>query len=63
MPRRCAAQALRDRIERMIDAEIDHCRRPMTANEWDTHCRWITSNVIEAARLWMREAAARGELP
>ncbi|AIP32142.1 hypothetical protein DR64_1346 [Paraburkholderia xenovorans LB400] len=54
--------ALRQRVEAMIARELSRCERSMTPVEWHRNREWITANVVEAARLWMREKATRGEL-
>jgi hypothetical protein len=61
-PYQSHAQQLRVRVETAIGRELCRCERCMTPAQWTEHRAWITANVVEAARLWMREKAARGEL-
>ncbi|NML29397.1 hypothetical protein [Paraburkholderia antibiotica] len=56
------AQLLRVRVEAMIERELARCERTLTPARWIEHREWVTANVVEAARLWLREQAARGEL-
>ncbi len=61
-PYQLGAQRLRVRVETAIERELRRCEGCMTPQQWTEHRAWITANVVEAARLWMREKAARGEL-
>jgi hypothetical protein len=61
-PRIWTAQALRERVERMIERELARCERTMTPDEWCRDREWITENVVTAASKWLRDKSSRGEL-
>ncbi|MDN7950422.1 hypothetical protein [Burkholderia multivorans] len=44
---------------RMIEREIDRCRKKMGEREWEKHREWVTENIVTAAKAWfIREAKA-----
>lgn len=60
--RRWTAQELKARVESMIQKELARCERSMSAADWAEHREWVTANVVEGARIWLRQTAERGEL-
>jgi hypothetical protein len=59
---RWTAQALKARVEHLIAKELLRCEASMTPAQWRAHREWVTADVVEAARLWLRERSARGQL-
>jgi hypothetical protein len=57
-----SAARLQARVEAMIERELERCQRSMPPEEWAEQRQWVTANVVEAARQWMRARAAEGTL-
>jgi hypothetical protein len=61
-PESHAALALRQRVNLMIEQEIQRCRARLGEDAWEQHGAWVTANIVEAAKLWLMRRAERGEL-
>lgn len=61
-PKPGGAQALKDRINRQIDREIQACRKRLGEKAWQEHGEWVTENIIAAAKIWLARALKEGRL-
>jgi hypothetical protein len=58
----CTAQALRTRLNRMIERELDRCRKTMGADAWQEHGEWVKEYVVASAKQWLSQQARKGAL-
>jgi hypothetical protein len=56
------AEAIKARTNRMIELEIQRCKKNMGEREWEKHKDWVTANVVAAAKIWLKRQAAEGKL-
>ncbi|MFP3798686.1 hypothetical protein [Paraburkholderia sp. SIMBA_027] len=56
------AQAIKDRVNRQIECEIEICRKRMGEAEWKLHGEWVTENIVTAAKIWIMRALREGSL-
>ncbi|MCA8466615.1 hypothetical protein [Burkholderia cepacia] len=56
------SQALKSRVEMLIDRELTRCRVLHGPSNWREHGDWIRENVVAAAIQWMMRKAREGKL-
>jgi hypothetical protein len=47
---------------RMIEREMERCKKAMGDAEWDKHGDWVTANIVAAAKEWLVRQLAEGNL-
>ncbi|MDR5770868.1 MULTISPECIES: hypothetical protein [unclassified Caballeronia] len=53
------AQAMKDRVNRSIEKELDRCKAAMGEHAWNEHEEWITEYVVAEAKSWMDRKLGR----
>ncbi|WP_175995323.1 hypothetical protein [Burkholderia vietnamiensis] len=47
------AEAIKTRINKMIQAERERCRRRMGDVAWAQHEAWVTEHIVASAKEWI----------
>ena len=56
------AEAIKSRVNEMIEREIGRRKKRMGEHEWEKHGSWVTENIVAAAKQWLARQAAEGRL-
>ena len=56
------AQAIKSRVNRMIDLERERCRKAMGDDAWKLYGDWVTANIVTAAKQWLLRELAEGRV-
>ncbi|CAM2158392.1 conserved hypothetical protein [Paraburkholderia tropica] len=56
------AQAIKNRVNHMIELEIQRCRKAMGERQWTFHEKWVTDNIVTAAKIWLTRELQEGRL-
>jgi hypothetical protein len=56
------ATALKERVNRAIEHELDRCRQLHGEDVWPKHRDWVRDYVVAGAKDWLRKQAVRGAL-
>jgi hypothetical protein len=55
-------KAAKDLGNEMVNKEIARCRKSMGEEAWEQHGKWVTENIVTAAKMWLAQRLSEGLL-